>query len=117
MDAYGLALLVVPNTAPRSFLSFRTETMIQVSQFKWVARNDTAGTVAKLLQPSVRYSLDDITELPPVITRDMQVELGPRQKAAYQQLKDHASVMLKEGTITAANGGVVFSKLLQASGG
>ena len=30
-------------------------------------------------------------------------------------LKDHAAALLKEGTITAVNGGVLFSKLLQTS--
>lgn len=114
-DAFGLARLVTPATAPSSWTHFRQETMLQVSQFKWVAKNDAAQTVAKILQPSVRYSLDDITELPPVIIRDVEVAIGPRQQQAYAQLKEHASVMLKEGKITAANGGVVFSKLLQTS--
>ena len=114
-DAYGLARLITPLTAPRSWMHFRNETMVSVSQFKWIARNDAAQTVAKLLHPSVRYTLDDITELPPVIIRDVEVQIGERQKAVYQQMKDHASVMMKEGTITAANGGVVFSKMLQAS--
>jgi SNF2 family DNA or RNA helicase len=114
-DAFGLARLITPQTSPRSFTSFRTETMIQVNQFKWVARSDAASTVAKLLQPSVRYTLDDFIELPPVIERDVIVGMGLRQKEAYQKLKDTASVMLKEGTVTAVNGGVLFSKLLQTS--
>lgn len=114
-DAFGLARLIMPDTAPRSFVHFRQETMLQVNQFKWVPRNDAAETVAKLLRPSVRFSLDDVTELPPVVERFVEVEMGPRQKAAYNALRDYASVMLKEGTVTAANGGVVFSKLLQAS--
>jgi SNF2 family DNA or RNA helicase len=115
VDAYGLAHLINPYTAPRSWMNFRTETMMQVSQFKWVARQDAADTVARLLQPAVRYTLDDITELPPLIIRNVEVEIGVRQKQVYQQMKDHASVMMKEGTITAANGGIVFSKMLQAS--
>jgi SNF2 family DNA or RNA helicase len=41
--------------------------------------------------------------------------MGARQKATYDMLKKHASAMLKEGTITAVNGGVVYSKLLQVS--
>jgi len=41
--------------------------------------------------------------------------LGPKQKQVYDALRDHAAALLKEGTITAANGGVVFSKMLQAS--
>jgi SNF2 family DNA or RNA helicase len=71
--------------------------------------------VSKVLQPSVRFTLDDVVELPPVIERDVQVPMGERQAKVYNVLKEHASALLKEGTITAANGGVLFSKLLQVS--
>jgi SNF2 family DNA or RNA helicase len=114
-DAYGLAQLITPESAPRAFTHFRQETMLQVSQFKWVPRNDAKATVAKVLQPSVRFSLDDIVELPPLVVRDVEVEMGKRQKAVYEALREHAAALLKEGTITAVNGGVVFSKLLQTS--
>lgn len=114
-DAHGLANLVTPETAPRSFTIFRQETMVQVSQFKWVPRNDASETVARILQPSVRYSLDDITELPDVVEREIPVAMGTRQAQVYAALKEHASALLKEGTITAANGGVLFSKILQTS--
>jgi SNF2 family DNA or RNA helicase len=114
-DAFGLARLITPATAPRSFTHFRQDTMINVSQFKWVARSDAKDTVAQLLQPSVRFSLDEIIELPPVIEREIEVPIGPRQRQVYDVLKEHASALLKEGTVTAANGGVLFSKLLQAS--
>lgn len=114
-DAFGLARLITPETAPRSFRDFRNQTMVQVSQWKWVPRNDAAETVSQLLQPSIRVSLDEIVELPPVIVRDHLVPMGPRQQKAYEALKEHASALLKEGTVTAANGGVVFSKLLQVS--
>lgn len=114
-DAFGLALLITPKTAPRSWVQFRQETMVQVSQFRWVARKDAAATVSRVLQPAVRFSLDEIVELPAVIERVIEVPVGARQKAVYDSLRDHAAALLKEGTITAANGGVVFTKMLQAS--
>jgi SNF2 family DNA or RNA helicase len=114
-DAYGLAKLITPDTAPWSWTGFRHETMTMVNQFKWVPKRDAAKVVAATLQPSVRFQLDDIVELPALYERDLRVEMGPRQQATYRMLKDHAGVMLKEGTITAANGGVVYSKLLQTS--
>lgn len=114
-DAYGLAHLITPETAPRSFTSFRHETMLQVNQFKWVPRKDARDTVAKTLQPAVRFSLDEITELPPLIERDIQVGLTSRQQKLYDMLKEHAAALLAEGSVTAANGGVLFSKLLQTS--
>src|SRR5262245_54892100 len=56
-DAFGLAKLITPQTAPRSFTMFRQECMTQVNQFKWVPRRDAAETVAAVLQPSVRFAL------------------------------------------------------------
>jgi len=116
-DAYGLAHLITPAAAPRSWVQFRQNTMHQVSQFRWVPRKDAAETVSKILQPSVRYSLDDVTELPPVIVRDYEVEMSKEQKKAYEELRLHATALLKEGTLTAVNGGVTFSKMLQTSCG
>jgi SNF2 family DNA or RNA helicase len=114
-DCIGLARLVMPEKAPRSFTHFRQETMLQVSQFKWVPKKTAAETVAQVLQPAVRFALQEIVELPPVIEREMQVEMGERQRATYLMLKEHAAVQLREGTITAVNGGVLYSKLLQTS--
>lgn len=114
-DAFGLAWLITPKDAPRSFVQFRQDTMVQISQFRWVPRRDAAETVAKVLQPSVRFTLDEIVELPEVIEREIEVPIGDRQRAVYDALRDHASALLREGTVTAANGGVVFTKMLQAS--
>jgi SNF2 family DNA or RNA helicase len=116
-DAFGLAKLMTPERAPRSFTQFRQDTMVQVSQFKWLPRADAAETVARLLQPSVCFTLDDVTELPPLIERELEVEQGVRQKAVYKELVNQAAVLLKEGQVTAANGGIVMNKLLQVSGG
>jgi SNF2 family DNA or RNA helicase len=115
VDAYGLAKLVTPETAPRSKSHFRQDTMLQVSQFKWVPKRGAADTVSQTLQPAVRFTLDEIVELPPVYEREIQLEMGERQAKTYAQLKEHAAALLKEGTITAVNGGVLFGKLLQTS--
>jgi SNF2 family DNA or RNA helicase len=115
VDAFGLAKLITPETAPRSKTFFRQETMVQLSAFKWVAKKTAADTVSQTLQPAVRYTLDEIVELPPVIEREIRIELSAKQAKTYKQLKDHAAALLKEGKITAVNGGVVFGKLLQTS--
>jgi len=114
-DCIGLARLVVPERAPRSYTHFRQETMLQVSQFKWVPKKTAAETVAQVLQPAVRFALSEIVELPPIIERDVQIEMGERQRSTYNMLKEHAAVQLREGVITAVNGGVLYSKLLQTS--
>lgn len=116
-DAYGLASLITPATAPRSFTHFRNETMVQISQFKWLPRPEATEVVAATLQPSVCFTLEDTVELPQLIERPYDVEQGPRQKAVFKEIADKMAALLKEGSLTAANGGVALSKLLQISCG
>lgn len=116
-DAFGLAKLITPHTAPKSFSHFRNLTMAAVNQFKWVPRADAAEVVAATLQPSVRFTLEDTTELPALIERPFQISQGSRQEAIYKEVANKAAALLKEGSLTAANGGVVLSKLLQISQG
>jgi len=115
-DAVGLARLIVPERCPRSVYQFKQKTMVQLNKFKWVPKRTAADDVAELLRPAVRFSLDEIVELPPVYTRDIKVPMGSkRQQKAYDMLEENMAVQLKEGTITAANGGVLYGKLIQAS--
>ena len=114
VDAFGLSHLITPRTAPRSWVQFRQDTMLQCRSSNGWAK-DAHTIVAELLQPAVRYTLDEIVELPPVIVRSIDVPMGKRQQKVYDALRDYASVLLKEGSVTAVNGGVVFSKMLQAS--
>ena len=93
------------------------DTMQQVSQFRWVPRSDAALTVAKYLQPSVCFRLDEVQELPDLVERTITVEMSAPQKRAYKTMHDSMVMQLKEGTVTAANGGVVLTKLLQTSCG
>jgi SNF2 family DNA or RNA helicase len=67
------------------------------------------------LQPNVRYTLDDIMELPPFISRVVDIEMGPKQKTIYDAVKKDCFALLQQGKIKAANAGAVMSKLLQIS--
>jgi SNF2 family DNA or RNA helicase len=91
--------------------------MTQLSQFRWMPRKDAAQTVAKYLQPSVRFSLDDVVELPDIVEREVTVAMGAKQRQAYLEIKRDAAAALASGTVTAVNGGVVYTKLLQTSCG
>lgn len=116
-DAWGQCMVVTPNTVPRYFARFRDDVMFKVSQFRWVAKPNALDTVHAVMQPAVRYTLDDIVELPELIERTIDIEMGPKQKTVYEQMERHAAAMLTEGTVDAMNAGAVLSKLLQISTG
>lgn len=91
--------------------------MRQVSQFRWVARDEANDIVFDAMQPAVRFKRDDCVELPPVVSLDRKVALSPQQKLVYETMMKKLRVSFAAGEVTAANEGVLFSKLLQISAG
>ncbi len=66
---------------------------------------------------SLRLAAEDYLKLPPLIQKDINVEL-PREAAdLYRRLKDDLVLRLESGEVTAANAGVLTSKLRQAANG
>ena len=112
-DAYGqIKLLQVPGI-PRSFTAFREATMRQITQFKWIPKEDALATVAKYMQPSVRFTMDDCLDLPEQVHIARDAPLTPAQKAAYKDMLEKLRVELESGEITAVNEAVKANKLLQ----
>lgn len=116
-DVYGQSKLLTPKNVPRYFKAWQSETMYQVTPFKWLARPDAKETAYKALTPAVRYEMDDCVDLPPITYTTREVEMTPKQKAAYKQMKEAFYIALAEGEITAMNAGVQTSKLLQIGAG
>jgi SNF2 family DNA or RNA helicase len=59
--------------------------------------------------------LDDVVELPDIIERTIDINLGKKQGEIYEKLRQHAYAAVQEGEITAMNAGAVLNKLLQVS--
>lgn len=116
-DVFAQAKIVTPNTVPKYFKGFREELMYRVSEFKWVAKPNAIDKAFKALQPAVRYSLDDVTELPPVVERFLDIPMGIKQANIYKELHKKAITLVKEGVVTAANAGGIMSKLMQIACG
>lgn len=116
-DAYGQIKLLNPHKVPRYFSHFKKATMRQVSQFRWVPREDANETVFGAMQPAVRFLRDECVELPPVSYVGRAAQMSGEQQRVYETLMKKLTVAFKEGQVTALNEGVLFSKLLQISAG
>jgi SNF2 family DNA or RNA helicase len=114
-DAFQQAKIITPHTVPKYFGSFRDATMYRINQFKFAPRPGARETVLAALQPNVRFTLDDVMELPPFISRVTDVDMGPKQEQIYKAVKKDCYALLQQGKIKAANAGAVMSKLLQIS--
>jgi SNF2 family DNA or RNA helicase len=116
-DAWALARLVRPETVPPYFTSFKRQTMIQVTNFKWVPKPEATQMAYEALQPAIRFRTEDCIDLPPVTYQNRACELSAEQR---RMMKDMAKQLAadKDGvTITAANAAVKMVKLLQLSAG
>lgn len=116
-DAYGQVKLLIPENVSFSFKAFKDTTMRQVSQFKWVPREDANDHVFKAMQPSIRVMRSDCLDLPPVMYSNRDIALDPRALRAYKEMFSELATEVKTKQVTAANEGVKLSKLLQISAG
>jgi hypothetical protein len=116
-DAWAQARLITPSRVPKYFGRYREELMTKITAFKWHPKHDAVDKAYATLQPSVRFTLDDVTELPECIERTVDVEMGPKQAKIYKALADQCYAAVQSHEITAANAGAVMMKLLQVSTG
>lgn len=112
-DAWTLARLVESPTVARSYTAFKDTVMKKVTQFKWIPREDALTTCKKVLQPSVRFSLDECKDLPDTNFVGRKTELTAQQQKAFKDMQDRAVTIFAEGEVTATNTAVMLSKLLQ----
>lgn len=117
LDAWAQIKMLTPHRAPASARTFKSQTMRPVTTFKWVAKPEANDIVFSAMQPGVRYKRDDCVELPPISYIGKKIDQSAEQDAAYKKIMKTCTLMFQEGEVTAANEGVLFSKLLQIAGG
>ena len=117
-DAFGQVRLLTPgNLDGQAFTRFREQVMRKVTNWKWVAKDDATETVHRLMQPAVRYTLDDVVELPEMVPLPVEVPLGPKQAEVYAKLEEHSFSLVDNGTVVAMNEGACRVKLMQVACG
>ena len=68
VDAYGLAKLVNPSGVPKFATAWRDKVMNKLTKFKWAPKLNAQQDVYDALQPAIRYTKEECTDLPPVLT-------------------------------------------------
>lgn len=117
-DAWAQVRMLTPGRTVRTMRQFQDITMKKVSDFRWVPRPEANDIVHQAMQPAVRFTREDVMELPETIYLDRSVTLDPETAQAYKLLHDKMRTMVATGeNITAANEGVLCGKLLQVSAG
>lgn len=118
-DAWAQCRVVVPHNpdVPKYFGKFRDLVMKQITQFKWAPRADALATVQKIMQPAIRFSLDDCVDLPEQTFTTRDVEMTTEQKKAYKDMLDKLLMEYAGGQVLAVNEAVKANKLVQIACG
>lgn len=116
-DAWAQCRLVTPGAVPKFFGRFKDQVMRQVTPFKWVARETALDVVHQVMQPSVRFSMDDCMDLPEQIFIERHADLTKDQEKAYKAMMNTLKAEYQGGQILAVNEAVKASKLVQIAVG
>jgi len=116
-DVWAQCKILTPTTVPKYFRSCRELLMTRVSQYVWRPKPGAVEQAYAMMQPSMRYKLDDVVELPEVIERIIDVPLSDQQREMYEEFRKKLAILVEQKHIHAANAGVALSKLCQISGG
>lgn len=117
VDAYGLAKMCVPSSAPMLFGAFRDMVMQQLTRFKWVPKPNSETTVHQLLQPAIRFTKEQCLDLPETTYTSRYAPMSPQQVKYYKQLKKDMLIQASGEDVSAVNAAVNLNKLLQIACG
>jgi SNF2 family DNA or RNA helicase len=112
-DVWGPCSCLTPNTVPRFFTVFREQLMLKKGQFRWEPKPQAEERAVGCMQPSVRFPLSAVVELPPQVPLYYEAALTPKQALVYEGMRKQALVLVGKNKIDALNAGAVLSKLLQ----
>ena len=116
-DAWAQCRLIVPTSVPPYFKRFKEQVMKQVGPFTWVPKPNATEVVRDVMQPAIRYSLEDCTDLPECVYQTRQAELTPDQHKAYKDMLTKLKLEVEGGEVLAVNEAVKVSKLVQIACG
>ena len=118
-DAWAQCKLVTPDNSgvPKYFSAFRDRVMRQLTQFKWASRPEANDVIYQMMQPAIRFSLDDCTDLPEQMFITREVEMTPEQKKAYKDMLSKLTAEYAGGQILAVNEAIKANKLIQIACG
>ena len=116
-DAWAQCRMVNPITVPPYFNRFKDTVMKQAGPFTWLPRANATETVKEVMQPAIRFALEDCVDLPDCVYVTRTVELTNDQKDAYKSMMTKLKLEAESGEVLAVNEAVKASKLVQIACG
>lgn len=119
IDAWAQCKVVDPNnpSTPKYFGKARDVLMKQLTQFKWIPRDTANDTIKEWMQPAIRYSLDDCTDLPEQVHISRDAVMSEEQIKAYKEMFSQLKTEFDGGEVLAVNEAIKANKLVQIACG
>ena len=116
-DVWMQCKIITPHTVPKFKAHARDMLMIKKSEYTWVPKRDAVDRAYSWMQPAVRFTLDDVVELPEIVERYVDVPMTKTQEQVYTKVANEFVAMVGTDQINAANAAAAMNKLLQIAGG
>ena len=87
LDAWALTRLVNPNNVPQYFGQWKRQTMMQLSQYKWVPKAGSHELAFQAMQPAIRFKKSECLDLPPVTYENRKCDITAPQLNALKEMK------------------------------
>jgi superfamily II DNA or RNA helicase len=116
-DVWAQCRLVTPWSVPSTMRAWRDKTMTHVGQFTWVPKPNATADAFAAMVPSVRYTLEDVMELPELIEREIIITQSDQQVQVYKELCRRLVADIGNHQVEAINEAAKINKLLQISCG
>lgn len=116
-DVWAQCQIVTPGRVPKFRAHARDMLMERITDYIWRPKRNALETAFGWMQPACRYALEEVVELPPMISRTVDVGLSKQQDTVYKRVATAMAAEVKNQKITAVNAGACMTKLLQIAGG
>lgn len=116
-DVWAQGRIVTPQNTPKYFSHLRDQMMERVAPNIYKPKAGAVGIAYQIMQPSVRFTLGDVVELPDITYRNVAIDMSPEQSRVYNEIVRHCKTLVQEQQITAFNAGIAMNKLVQIAGG
>ena len=108
----------------KSFFGFRSACCTpeqngpSANHLVWKDKEDIELVVAELVRDiTIRHKFEDCVDIPAMHTYSVSFPLDKKHKAAYEEMKNEALMIVRDKAVTAINAAVQAQKLLQIASG
>jgi SNF2 family DNA or RNA helicase len=118
-DVWSQCCIVTPNTVPKYFSWIRAALMYRgpAGPYDWRPKPNAEVMAINYMKPSVRFTLDEVVELPPKIMQYHEVNMSAQQTRIYNEIRNKAVSMIGTKIVDVLNAGAAITKLLQIACG